>query len=152
MGSLTINTKSKTKTKAKAAMKAEIDEAKAALSAKVDEIITIDKKMGEFKELAKRSSELKGIVLSTVEADYEAAAPIIVKGSLGKLKWTPKSIKRTITDIKKIHEMLGDETFYKICSVGLTDLDKYMTPAEKEKVLKSEQTGSRSVTILPNDD
>jgi len=47
--------------------------------------------------------------------------------------------------MKDVHEVLGDEVFYAVCKVGITDLKKYLTPVELEKVMSIDNTGKRSV-------
>jgi hypothetical protein len=58
-----------------------------------------------------------------------------------------RGTSREIKDLGKVKKLLGDETFMKLASITLGNLDKYLTPPQLTEVLKYERT-SRSVRIV----
>lgn len=120
---------------------------------KVNRVIELSKAIEAVKPLKKEHDQIVKAILSEVEPEYGATESIQVSGTKGKLQWSQKEMKREITDIKAIHEMLGDESFYKLVSFSLSNVDKYLTPSQKEKVLNVDPSGgSRSMEIFPADD
>ena len=115
----------------------------------VDEIGDLKKKVAKLKEnpihgqLAEKTSELKDILENGLGGD-EARNE---QGERFKAKLGAKSNVRVIKDLAKIREMLGDELFMELASVGIGDLDKYLTPDQLEETVESSRSGSRSLTI-----
>lgn len=58
----------------------------------------------------------------------------------------PKGNAREIKDIKKVHELLGDDLFYALAVVKLADIDRYLTLPQRDEVLKTERT-KRSLKV-----
>ena len=54
--------------------------------------------------------------------------------------------RREIADMAKLRELLGDETFLSVAKVNMGDVDAYLTPPQKEQVVKSSR-GERKVTL-----
>jgi len=63
-----------------------------------------------------------------------------INGTEFVLEFGPKGTSREVSNVRQVHEMLGDELFYKLASVKLTDLDKYLTLPQREKVITIERT------------
>lgn len=59
-----------------------------------------------------------------------------------------KGNKREIKDLDAAKKYLGDELFMKLATITLKNLDDYLTPPQKEEVIKTSRT-SRSVKIVP---
>lgn len=139
-------TKPKAKTKAKAETKAPTD---AELGKLVDTIIENEKQVQAAKDPAKKQAKARKELLALVENMVQAGETITIEGDLGKVKFSEQSQTRSVSDLKKIHEMMGDDLFYKLASIGIGNLDKYLTPEQVTKVTGTSY-GSRSMTVLPN--
>lgn len=61
-------------------------------------------------------------------------------GAAFRLEVKAKGSSRKITDMEKVREFLGDETFFKLASISLKDADAYLTPPQKEEVITTERT------------
>lgn len=146
---VTITVKPKTKAvsgaKAKAAVAAPVTD----LKVKVDELVVLSKQVEDFKPVNKKYLALRKELLETAEPEYTAAENILMSGTLGQVQWGPKADERTITDMRKVHKILGDAAFYALVKIGLTDLDKYLTPEQKKMVVKTDPTGSRAYSFMP---
>ena len=59
-----------------------------------------------------------------------------------------KGTSREIIDMKKVHEILGDDLFYQCASITLKDLDKYMIEPQRDLVINKGRT-SRTMKLLP---
>jgi hypothetical protein len=59
----------------------------------------------------------------------------------------PRGSQRSVTDMKKIREMLGDEVFMQCVTITLKDLDAYLTLEQRKKVTKTDRT-ARSIKVL----
>lgn len=68
-------------------------------------------------------------------------------GETYQAEFGKKGSSRSIKDIRKVKELMGEPTFFKVCSVALKDIDAYLNPEEKEQVLITER-GLRGVTII----
>lgn len=116
----------------------------------VDTIVEQNPAILSAKEPKKVQDSARKELLDMVEAAFETSDEIIVKGTKGQVRFSPCSTKRECVDVKAVHEMLGDEAFYAIVRIGLTDLDKYLTAHQMEQVTEK-GCGSRSMTVLPLD-
>src|SRR4051812_35387986 len=65
-----------------------------------------------------------------VELLSEDAAPsdeLVARGSLGEVKFSECGDALVCTDLKRVHEMLGDERFYELATVAIGDLREELT-------------------------
>ncbi len=91
-------------------------------------------------ENKKTVREMVSDVLSTDEkVEFAGERFTMTIGAKGK--------KRDITNIRKVHELLGDDVFYELCTVSLSAIDDYLTPKQREQVLKVEYTGTRNISV-----
>ena len=105
----------------------------------------------QIKELQKRQKPYKEKLKSLAELLHEidehgddetfVELGVSYQAELGK-----KGTARSIRDIEKVRELMGDATFFKVCSVTLKAIDDYLTPEEKAEVLEIERT-QRGITI-----
>ena len=63
------------------------------------------------------------------------------------VKFSPKASQTKVADIKAIQAMLGDEVFYKIATISVEALKKYLSAKELEQVTTSELTGARRISV-----
>lgn len=96
------------------------------------------KRLGDAKKdletLLKKYFEEKEL---TPEEDY------IFVGELFQCDLGQVGMKRTIKDIRQIREFLGDDPFMNLATVKLSDIDKYLSTAQKAQTLDSKREGSR---------
>lgn len=86
----------------------------------------------KLQPLAEAQKELKDQV---AELDYpDDRADIIERGEQFFITVGKKGVSRAISDIVRVHQILGDEVFYALATVPLRDIDSYLTPDQKEQV------------------
>ena len=103
---------------------------------KIDEQIkALQKKQKPYKDKLKSLCEL----LHEVD-EHGDDEKFVELGQDFRAEFGKKGTSRTITRIEKVRELMGDETFFKVCSVTLKAIDDYLTPEEKALVLEVERT------------
>ena len=103
---------------------------------KIDEQIkALQKKQKPFKDKLKSLCEL----LHEID-EHDADEKFTELGQAYRAEFGKKGTSRSITKIEKVRELMGDETFFKVCSVTLKAIDDYLTPEEKAQVLETERT------------
>jgi len=90
---------------------------------------------------------LKKSIVEEATANMEPNESVEVVGTESKLIVGKKAKKRTVTDVAGIYEYLGDEVFFKLATVTLGNVDKYLTPSQVESVVETSQNGARSVRL-----
>lgn len=118
------------------------------VEALVDKIVEQNPAVLASKEPKKIQEDARKELLALIEPGEEAKAEIVVKGTKGQVRFSPCADKRYCVDPQAVHKLLGDEAFYAMITVSLADLDKYLTAADKAKVVAL-GVGSRSMTVLP---
>lgn len=71
-------------------------------------------------------------------------------GTLYRLEVGKKGTSRTVTDMREVHQMLGDDLFYDLAKINLKDVDNYLTLPQRQKVLTEERT-KRSFKLVKRD-
>jgi hypothetical protein len=104
-------------------------------------IRTLQEKLKPLKEAEKKlQAKIDELELDDdVEGVLEHGAEFEV--TIGK-----RGSARSIADMKAVRAMMGDELFMKLATVTLKDIDAYLTPPEREKVLTVART-SRSLKL-----
>jgi hypothetical protein len=101
-------------------------------------------------DLAAYKIAMKGlqerITLAYDEADADPDAEGVEQGVEYLCEVGKKGNSRKITDIKQLRKVMGDETFFKVASVTLKDIDAYLTPDQVSKVLTTDRT-ARGIKI-----
>jgi hypothetical protein len=64
-----------------------------------------------------------------------------------KVEAGAKGSSRKVTDMKRIHEILGDDLFYDLATITLTNLDKYLIEPQREEVTETSRT-NRTLKII----
>lgn len=142
--------KPKTK-KAKTKVKTGVSDEIAHVRELVDIIIETNIEIQKAKDPGKKQASAKKELLDIVEGEYAETEEIIVSGDKGRVKFGECSLTRKLIDVRKAHELLGDEVFYQLASISLSNIDDYLTPAQRAKILE-EAYGSRRMSILPSED
>lgn len=110
-----------------------------------DEVGTLNAQVKEiednpvFKQYAVARAELLGLLDDT----YDADEAVELVGDEYHLKVWAKGVKREITDIGRVFELMGQDTFTEVCSVPMKAVDDYLTPPQQEEVVTSERVGAR---------
>lgn len=101
----------------------------------------LDEKLKPFKEKLSRLQEL------IAEYDERAADETFEElGETYKAEVGKKGCQRRVADIRKAKELLGDEVFFKLCSITLQALDDYLNPDERGQVIAVDR-GLRGIKI-----
>lgn len=104
------------------------------------------KKLNE--ELKPFKDAMKALEAMVSEMDGDPDQVLEEAGSRFRLEAGKKSTSRSIKDMARVREIMGDELFMTVVDVKLKDIDDYLTPPQKEEVLSSERT-TRSIKVLP---
>ena len=98
----------------------------------------------EYKRLGDAKKDLETLLKKYFEEkELTAEEDYIFVGELFQCDLGQMGMKRTIKDIRMVKEVLGEVPFMNIATVKLSDLDKYLSKAELDKVLDSKRSGSR---------
>lgn len=101
------------------------------LQAKAKEILkAIEPLAAKRKELDEKIQE--------IIADPDAKGEEL--GTKYKVEWGKQGTKRELTDLAEVRKMLGDDLFFSLAKVNLGDVDDYLTPPQKEKVIATSRT------------
>jgi hypothetical protein len=125
---------------------AELIDRVGALSGEAEEIEAAIKelqtKLKPYKEaLAELQAKLEELELG----DDETAVEL---GTLYRLEIGKRGTSREVTDMRKVHELMGDELFYELAKINLKDLDNYLTLPQRKQVVKENRT-KRSFKLVP---
>lgn len=131
-------TKQKTKTGLKAANP---------VAEKVEELATLRKQVDELKAIERAYDTLRKDLLSLVPADWDPTEPFILEGTEHKVVFAPARTIRQVINLPALHKALGDDAFYAIIKVNVTDLDKYLTEAESKAFVEAIQSGIRQCNV-----
>ncbi|MCO5157897.1 MAG: hypothetical protein M9945_14305 [Aquamicrobium sp.] len=102
----------------------------------------IKKLQEELKPYAKVQKELQEIIDQLGDPD----AAIEELGVEFKIEAGIRGTSRKVTDMKRVHEILGDELFYACATITLKDLDAYMIEPQRKEVI-TESRSSRTMKI-----
>jgi len=145
---LVVKTKPAVKAKPKAKVASSVDPTVNKAKALAEIICEQNPAILAAKEPKKLQDKARKELLDLIEGEYSPTEEIIVSTDKGRVKFGQMGTKRYVTDVAKVHKLLGDEAFYAIVTANLTDLDKYLTPAQLDQVIATGY-GSRTMTILP---
>ncbi|KKN63180.1 hypothetical protein LCGC14_0504500 [marine sediment metagenome] len=93
--------------------------------------------------IADLSKELRAHANDTLAADQK----VEISGDFYVASIGEKAKKRTVTDIAKIHHLMGDDAFYQIATVPLKKVDDYLNPEQRAEVLLEDKSGARSLSV-----
>lgn len=128
---------------------------------KVDEIGALNDELAKLKksktalrmnELSKSISKKQGECAEAVrEMGLDVDAKLEVEGEHYRGVFGPEGKSRSFLPgaNKLMIDSMGEDQFLELASIKLGDIDKYLTPPEIAKVLKTERTGSRSLKVEP---
>lgn len=98
--------------------------------------------------LKKRKSDVEKELLAYAEEKLEPEDKITINGTAGDyVEIGAKALKRTIIDIEKVLEYMGDEAFIAAASIPLGVIDDHLTKKQRDEVLESTRDGKRSLSL-----
>lgn len=104
------------------------------------------KKLQEQLKPFKKQVELLQSMIDELDLDDDAKVEKAGQNFIAEIG--PRGNSRSITNMAAIREFLGDDLFMQLATITLKNVDDYLTPPQKEQVLKTDRT-SRSVKIVP---
>lgn len=139
----------KEKAKAVTPVKAKARKAPSEVSLLVDAIIRANGPVEAAKRPKKEQDAAKTELLEIVAGLFKADQEIVLRGTLGMVKFSARSEGLEVTDVRAIHRMLGDD-FYDLVSVGITELKKELSAKQLKQVTKP-APGARRLSVLPTE-
>lgn len=119
----------------------------------VDKLAILDETIKELKKQLKpfedKKKELTTKFQDDIDSEYLPDDKDTIKGDNYYCEFGAKSKSTNITDVKKLHELLGDDVFYEIAKVGIGDIKKYLSLQEQAAVIEEVQEGKRSLKFTP---
>jgi hypothetical protein len=118
----------------------------------VDEVASIQKQIKAHKEKGTtliKSFDTAMEPITQAVSEVDAVNKVTVEGHEYSMDFGPcANVTEFTSNMQKVHKTLGDEVFYEICKVGVTDLKKYLTPSELKEVIKITPSGARSKKFI----
>ena len=133
-------TKKATKVKSKS-------KSKAAYSALVDSLGILKAKIDALKPTTDEYNKLKAKLKGYIPEDAEPTDKVAFSGDAYVGVFAAARKERKIEKMEALHELLGDEVFYEIVSVKLTDADKYLSDSEKADLIQTSYGTTRNFTV-----
>ena len=106
----------------------------------------LDPKLAAIKIEQKEFEEVEKELLSAIDQTVKPEDSGVHKTLTYLLSFAAKGKSTSITDKKKIIEILGLDTYLELSEISITDMKKYLTPAQVALVSKEEHKTKRKVT------
>jgi predicted nuclease with TOPRIM domain len=107
-----------------------------------------------YKQIAALQEQLKPLSDATKELNAKVEEleldPDETREELGtcyRVEVGKRGVSRSIKDMEKVVELMGEELFLKTAKVNLKDLDAYLTLPQREEVLKTTRTARSSKLV-----
>lgn len=117
----------------------------------VDEFAKSSRKLAQKLEkiapLKKSVESQERSILKTVDDVIAPSVGVTLHGHEDDVVLGAKGKKTELTDAHRAYEILGPELFFKLVSLSITDLKKYMTPEQVAEVTKTTHKTKRRVKI-----
>jgi hypothetical protein len=110
----------------------------------IDELGELDLALETAKEWKSRRDAIHTLLRIEARA-YPKSAGVTWDGIRFSVQLGKNATERTVTDKKRVQAVLGDALFFALVTVPLGKLEEYYPNAEADGVIKSDQTGERSV-------
>lgn len=105
------------------------------------------KKMEKLAPLKKSVEGQEKAILATVDDVVDPATGLTLYGNKHDVVLGPKGNQTDVVNTAKAAEFLGFELFVELAKLSVTDLKKYLTPDQFEKVTKVNPKRKRRVKI-----
>lgn len=122
----------------------------------VDELLKVTQELAAVQPKIKKQGDLKKFLLSVAmdETRFPLDTVALLKGDKGLAQFSPQSHPREIQDMNGLIAELkkkagGYEGLLKFIKINLSDIDEYLTEAERKPFIGT-KNGSRTLkTVLP---
>ena len=112
----------------------------------IKQIKALQEKLKPYKEAM---AQLQAVVNEIPMGDDETGE---MRGNKYRLEIGKRGTSRSIIDLPKVFEFMGEDVFTQVATVPLKAIDDYLTPPQKEQVLKIDRTDrSLKLVALPTD-
>ena len=119
----------------------------------IDASAQIEKLVDEFGRLhaKKKAAEdelntAKETLLKVLSDGLREDESVKAKGKRFAVSITAVPEKAEVTDLKRVREILGEDTFMQLADIAVGTVRDYLNPEEQEEVLTAERKGKRRVT------
>ena len=109
----------------------------------------IDPQAAALKIQQKELAEIEEALLAAIDAEHAPQQAGVRKTPNYLLSFAAKGKQTTITDKKKLIEMIGLEAYLAIAEISITDMRKYLTAAQVAQVSQEEHKSKRRLTYSP---
>lgn len=119
------------------------------LEARLDQVIALEDQVAAAKQFIAEHDKMRKSLISDIldEAeDVDDDEEFEFTSNDGIMEFGKKANNRKIVDMDEVRKLMGPEQFMECASVKLKDIDDYLTPKQREKVLEVVR-GDRSVKI-----
>lgn len=106
------------------------------------------KKQFEIKKKELETSQDK--LLALVDAANDKAAEGIRKTAKWLLSFTAKRKATSLTDKKKLIELLGQDLYLELSEISVENMRKYLTPQQVKLVATEDYLGKRTLKVAKN--
>ena len=118
----------------------------------VDEFARLTGKIKEHAEKIKpeaaRCAQLKKRLEKHIDETNKPTEKGLVEGRRHRVEFGIKAIKVESVDRNFVREVLGQDVFNDVATVGIGDIRRYLNPKQILKALKERRTGARKLSIL----
>jgi|OpeIllAssembly_1097287.scaffolds.fasta_scaffold121730_3 hypothetical protein len=119
---------------------------KSATAMTVDRIIELKKQIDALAPITKEYDKLtKGLREQAMEQD--PSQPVVFEGTDYSVVFSEATKVRKIDNMMGLKKALGNEVFWEVAKITLTDVDKYLTPNESAEFITIEN-GARKIDII----
>jgi hypothetical protein len=105
----------------------------------------LQEQLKPFQE-AKKALEEAVLHLDQSDSDRDPYEVYTEKGAEYQVELGKQEAARSITDLKAVRDLMGDDVFMKVAKVNLKDVDNYLTLPEREAVLET-KFGKREIKV-----
>lgn len=109
-----------------------------------------EKKAAKLAPLAKELSDMEAQFVGVVDESVADDKDVLLTGTDPTLHVhvSAKGQNTTITDKPKLIELLGQEQFNELATIGITDARKYLTPKQMDAISATERKTKRRLKVV----
>jgi len=101
----------------------------------------------EYLSAKKLEASTKKALISAFDTAHDAEESQVYNDGTSVVTVGAKATSRSVKDMHRIRDLLGEEVFMELVSIKLSDVDDYLTPEQRGTVLESNQSGARKVVV-----
>jgi hypothetical protein len=114
----------------------------------LDEFGRLDVQLASLEKIEKRRNQLRKQILEWCKG-LAAADGQQISGYLFDVVVSAKRPERELRSMEKTFSVLGKAKFLKLCTLAVKKLEKAVTAAQYDQLVKEERTGRRTVSATP---